>query len=604
MRINSIYSLWIAFIFIAAVHFFYYPKWEKTGTEATLSWDVSGYYMYLPAIFIYHDIKNCDFREKVLKEYQPTPDFQQAFIHEESGSCVMKYSIGQALQFSPFFFIGHLWSNFSKEYPSDGFSFPYQFMISMGSLVIAFIGLFFLRKSLLNYFSETATGLGLLLLVFGTNYLNYTAIDGAMTHNNLFTLYALLIFSSITFYRNPTHVKAMAIGFLVGLCALTRPTEILSVCIPLFWGINIFHKGSITHRLQFLNKNWGKILSAIAICILLGSLQLVYWKYVTGNWIVYSYEDQGFSWLNPHIWAGMFSYKSGWLMYSPIMIFSLIGFYSLYKKNKEVFTACIIFTLLFIYVAFAWDIWWYGGSLGQRTMVQAYPILFFPLIGFFEGIRKENLYIKTGIGGIVLLFVYLNLWFTHQAHKGGLLPISQVTKEYYWEVLGTFEMDREDLKLLDTDERFNDERKEVRVVNDNDFTDLNSELAKQSQTDSSDIVLVLNDEVQYSPLFNFTIDEEFEWLRAIAEIRIEDKEWNHWIMTQFIVRFKNEDEVVKERMIRIQRLMNASQRKSVFIDVKKPVVPFTEVEIHFWNANGKKAVYIGNLKVEVFNEAN
>ena len=47
--------------FIAILWFFlgfsYYPKWEKPWSEATISWDVSGYYHYLLAIFIYKDIR-------------------------------------------------------------------------------------------------------------------------------------------------------------------------------------------------------------------------------------------------------------------------------------------------------------------------------------------------------------------------------------------------------------------------------------------------------------------------------------------------------------------------------------------------------------------
>ena len=369
-------------------HFFYYPKWEQKGTEATISWDVSGYYMYLPAIFIYNDIKGCAFADEILKKYHPTPDFHQAFIHKKSNNYVMKYSIGQAIQYSPFFFIAHLWASNSSIYPADGFSFPYQFMISMGSLIIAFIGLYYLRKYLLLYFKETTVSLSLLGIVLGSNYLNYAAIDGAMTHNPLFTIYAVLIYVSILFYKNPTYFKGILIGLLVGMAALIRPTEILSFIIPVFWGMNFLSKKSILDRVEVFKNHFLKLIIAVVSCILVGSIQLFYWKYVSGDWIVYSYQDQGFSWLKPHIIEGVFSYRSGWLTYSPLMVFSLIGFYWLFKNKKNIFYIAFSFSALFIYIAFAWDIWWYGGSLGQRTMIQAYPILAFPLSSFFNQFTK------------------------------------------------------------------------------------------------------------------------------------------------------------------------------------------------------------------------
>jgi hypothetical protein len=86
--------------------FVFYPKWEKSGGEATLSWDVSGYYMYLPALFIYKDLKQVNFLDSVRAKYQFTPNSQQVFQHS-SGNKVMKYPIGQALVMLPAFGIAH-----------------------------------------------------------------------------------------------------------------------------------------------------------------------------------------------------------------------------------------------------------------------------------------------------------------------------------------------------------------------------------------------------------------------------------------------------------------------------------------------------------------
>jgi len=48
----------------------------------------------------------------------------------------------------------------------------------------------------LEYFGEKTVAVTLLALVAGTNYLNQAAIDNAMTHNYLFTLYALIFYWS------------------------------------------------------------------------------------------------------------------------------------------------------------------------------------------------------------------------------------------------------------------------------------------------------------------------------------------------------------------------------------------------------------------------
>ncbi|MEL7161010.1 MAG: hypothetical protein AAFN92_09640, partial [Bacteroidota bacterium] len=374
-------ALLVCYAFLALVHFAYYPKWQQAGAEATLSYDVSGYYLYLPAAFIYQDLKEVKFLGDIIREYHPTANPYQVFTHE-SGNKVMKYSIGQAVMYAPFFAVAHAWASLSATYPADGFSLPYQFTISLGSLVVSFLGLYWLMTLLRIYFREGVVALTLLLLVFGTNYLNYAAIDGAMTHNNVFTLAALLLLTTHRFYVRATWSRALLIGVCVGLMALTRPTEIIVALIPLLWGLEFWRKGAVARRLSFFGAHWPKLVGAAVVTLAIGSLQLFYWKYVSGDWLVYSYQDQGFDWFKAHIHDGLFSYKAGWLVYTPLMAFSLLGFIPLFRRKPALAPALFIHALLFIYVAFAWSVWWYGGSLGQRTMVQEYAVLSFPLAAF------------------------------------------------------------------------------------------------------------------------------------------------------------------------------------------------------------------------------
>ena len=224
-------SFWLCALILVASSLFFYPKWKKANSEATISWDVSGYYLYLPAALIYQDIKQLDWWAGIDEKYHPGPGMGQAFKHP-SGNFVMKYTMGQAIQFLPWFLIANTVAE-PLGYPADGFSTPYQAAISWGSLLVALLGLWFLRRVLLVYFSDTVVAAVLLSLVFGSNYLEYAGITGAMTHNWLFTLYSILIFTTIQFYKKPSFGLAALIGLLVGWAALTRPTEVISALIPI-----------------------------------------------------------------------------------------------------------------------------------------------------------------------------------------------------------------------------------------------------------------------------------------------------------------------------------------------------------------------------------
>jgi len=200
----------------------WYPKWEKEQTEATISWDVAGYYLYLPAAIIYKDLAHLEFKDSIFQKYNPSPSFYHA-IKQENGNYIMKYSIGLSCLYLPFFVVTHLIAGFI-EYPADGFSFPYQLGYSLASLLVAFLGLWISRKTLLKFFNDKTVAFTLVTLVFATNYLNYTAIDGAMTHNWLFTLYALLIAATIRWYKKPDYTYSVIIGVIACLCTLGSPS--------------------------------------------------------------------------------------------------------------------------------------------------------------------------------------------------------------------------------------------------------------------------------------------------------------------------------------------------------------------------------------------
>ena len=121
----------------------YFPRYNKSGSQAEIAWDVSGYYFYLPAIFIYHDLKQLSFQEKIVAQYHPSDEAFQG-TEQPNGGRVLQYTYGTALMYSPFFFIAHILAA-PLGYPADGFSFPYQLAIGIGSLLFSFLGLFFLR---------------------------------------------------------------------------------------------------------------------------------------------------------------------------------------------------------------------------------------------------------------------------------------------------------------------------------------------------------------------------------------------------------------------------------------------------------------------------
>ncbi len=594
---NSKLAWYFSIFFLLCVSFYGYPKWSKDNTEATLSWDVSGYYYYLPAFFIYKDPKQLAFKDSIQKKYNPSSSLYQAFKDDKSGNYVMKYSSGQAVMYAPAFFLAHFVAK-KLGFAADGFSLPYQFAIQLWSVLIAFLGLWYLRKVLLKLkIEDFIVSIILIIYVLATNYLNYAAIDCAMSHNYLFTLYTLLLWETICFYENPpSMMRGMRIGAIIGLAILTRPTEIIAAIIPLLW--NVFDANSLKNRYLFIIKNFKIIFTAILTGMLIGFIQLFYWKAMTGHWFVYSYGNQTFSWLKPHLLDGLISAKKGWLMYTPIMIFSLIGFYFLYRNRKPLFLATTFFTFCFIWIAFAWDIWWYGGSLGQRQMVQCYPILAIPFASFLESVINKKSFKIIAIP-IVGIAIYFNLWWHYQAHGGGLFDSEGMTRQFFWRVLGRYDVPLEVHKFLDNKYNF-DAPTNAEVIYTNNFEeDATQNIDKENIINGKQSIYI--DKTRQSIpdiLIPFQPNGKNK-IRATATFRIMDKEWDVWKMAQFRMVFQKNGITLKDNFIRIQRVLNDSGTKTIWLDAKIPEGA-DRVILKFGNGDVEKKVVMDDLRITRF----
>ena len=124
--------------------------WEPGGA-AIISWDVFGYYLYLPGQFIYDDLSTLQWAQTLIAEHDLSATFYQAHQLPDSETMVMKYTMGMSIFYAPFFFIAHLLAE-PLGYPADGISSIYQAAIGLGMLLYSLIGLLYTRRVLLYFF--------------------------------------------------------------------------------------------------------------------------------------------------------------------------------------------------------------------------------------------------------------------------------------------------------------------------------------------------------------------------------------------------------------------------------------------------------------------
>jgi hypothetical protein len=237
---------------------------------------------------------------------------------------------------------------------------------------------------------------------------------------------------------------AIGLGLFLGWSLITRPVDFAIVLIPLLWFLNIEKP---RNRLQFLVKNKKHILACITSCLAVATIQLLYWRFTTGHLIHFSYEEEGFNFGKPEIINGLFSFKKGWFIYTPIAFLAFFGLIPLFKYQKQFFLPVITFYIAFIYIVFSWWMWYYGWSFGSRPMIETYAVLSLPLAALLNWIAQQNVVWKSFFLIVFCFFIWLNIYQTIQFNLGTLHG-DNMTQQFYWRIWNKLHPSPEDWKYF------------------------------------------------------------------------------------------------------------------------------------------------------------
>ncbi|MGB0977796.1 MAG: hypothetical protein ACPGVV_00300 [Croceimicrobium sp.] len=408
-RLERLYQLLIV---VCLVVFLSSKFWIK---KPVIDWDITLYYHYLPALFIYDD----------LKFEQPVAEWGKRHFYmktDAEGNQFVKMTAGPAILYSPFFFMAHAYATFTDQYVADGFSEPYRFALLAAALAYALAGLYFLKRFLQHYVSAGIAALSSVLIFAGTNLPHYSFVE-PMSHVFSFALVCLILWRFEIYRRKASMKEVIIMALSAGFIILSRPTNIIVLLFPL---LLIF----IDKPLK--GKQWiSHPLVAALLIFLAVSPQLFYWKYMTGHWIVYSYTEEGFFFLDPEIWKGLFSYRKGWFVYSPLLFICIPGFYFLFKERKKEALAAMLSLAFAFWVTFSWWCWWYGGSFGARALIEFLPFMALALAFSLQWLLGQKLYLKIPA---LSLISFLALWsiFMNKQYKSSILHWDSMTKELFW----------------------------------------------------------------------------------------------------------------------------------------------------------------------------
>lgn len=425
---NKLMAAFILFVIITSSAVIVKKKIINQQWKTIVESDGKGYYAYLPAIFIYNDL-DFSFIEHYENQYYNKGNFVDFRSHTPHG-IVNKYWIGESVLMLPFFTIGHIIANVF-DYATDGYSKPYQVMVSVAAIFYLLLALILLHTLLTKFYqiSNWISVLCLVVIYYGTNLFYYAVAEPSMSHvYSFFAITCFYFFAKKFFIQNKTKDVFIA-ALSLGIVTLIRPSNLMVLAtIPFIAGsFQVLKNGAKTIIKNHL------ILSLVTFSFLIFPLlQGFFYYHNTGSFFVYSYSNEGFNFTNPELFNFLFSYRKGWFTYTPISLLAIIGIIVSIKKHKFEMLSLLVFLFIVLFILSSWWMWYYGGSFGMRPMIDFYSLLVLPMAYFIDCMSRTKL-LKSIAYAAISFFIILNITQTYQ-RINFILPWDGMTKEKYWQI--------------------------------------------------------------------------------------------------------------------------------------------------------------------------
>ncbi|MEO8067981.1 MAG: hypothetical protein ABI599_09850 [Flavobacteriales bacterium] len=371
--------------------------------------DARGYYSYLPALFIYHDLSN--------------PAGGEALIVDTPQGPVKKCSLGAALMQLPCFLVADLWVRMHGG-EHTGYEKPYQITIALGGIIALALGLLALRRVLLAFGASDGVVAAVLSIVcFGTGLPYSAAMSSAFSHVWSFMAIALFLRAVQRGIVDGRARSVIAAGFWIGVIALIRPVNVIVVlAVPM-----LLHGWPFTAAAGDTRPKRNTLLIAGLMGALVIALQPLAWKVQTGHWVVWSYGEEGFHWTRPEVLQVLFGPMKGLFFWWPVLLVILPGLVFLLRKSYVAGGFGVAYFGLLIYITSAWWSWYYGDGYGLRPIIDHLPLFALPMaaLGMGTSLPWRRLMVATAVP-----LCALQLFQTWQFDQGIIHPHSMSWRKY------------------------------------------------------------------------------------------------------------------------------------------------------------------------------
>ena len=342
-------------------------------------------------------------------------------------------------------------------------------ILSILAVVSAVAGILLMWLILRRFFSVKVSLLASIFIVFGTNYFRWIFFDGATPHNFLFTCFAAVIFLTLKWHSDQKWRWIILLFPVTVLACFIHDLSMLILVFPILYGIH--DRESWFSQRERIRNNPFQYLFLLMIVAGVIILTRFPWFVIPGTVFYYGDPEASvYPFLASNAHLILWSFKKGWLIYTPMMFLTIPGMYFLAEKEKKLFFGIFFFFLFWFLLASSNMRWADDQGFGQRFFIETYVVLALPL-GFFldKILLSKNRMVKL-ILVFPFFFILLNLFQTWQFTNKILIP-EKMNREAYFALFGKTKLTPEAQMFFDKsftveEEKFPENKKyrSVRMV--------------------------------------------------------------------------------------------------------------------------------------------
>ena len=371
--------------------------------------------------FLNHGGENIRSDGKFYYEY-----FLRIFLDKElAGTGMIVYPIGTALLESPFLLAALFLSYVNGWDIDNGMALCFHGAVSFAAFFYWALGMLFIYRLLRRKYTSDISVLSCICLTLGTMLPAYVIDLSSYSHAYGFFACSAF-FCYVDYYERNRNDKSavvldLILGLILGLAFRIRNTNIIIGAAYLFYMVT--DTKSFIKRLNTVISI--RLIPQIIAFAIPAVAQFVIWRIMNGSWVLYSYGNQGFTYiLKPQILRVLFSDAKGLFIFCPILIVAVISMIAFRRDNPEYRVSQWVIFAVVTALAATWWCWWLGTAYGQRMHCDILCVFAIPMASFFDNsihILKEKKNNKNVIAlkcmviftnTICCIFIILNIiWF-------------------------------------------------------------------------------------------------------------------------------------------------------------------------------------------------